>query len=721
MLRLSENELKRLNRRVEDDYEAAIGDHQRRTERCRRWYRMWRNLVDPPAAGEEDAPNFSVPLIQWQTMGKLATDMSSLLGADAEIIGKPTGPSDQRNVHKVGRYMTWRMFQSMRITNPLIVFDFRKILFGRTHAFAPYVKETYLVKDLRTGVISEEVDYEGPGFTPLWPDEFITPGETVDNLHQFSFVMRRFRVTPGDLLKGEREGRYFGIKENFQKLVDYAENQNQRESRGEEILSEKDEAEGVDFDSMSGRGQLVVHEWYGKWRMLKGKADGIETNLNRRNLEESELVVRRLPDLDMVVGVQDLMDIYPRMKRRRPFVEAALIKDGSYWSPGFGEILETIQDEDSVNHNLLTEAGEFCIGPLIFAKPNSGVTDEKFRYSPREVILTEDPAGVNVVKLTPNLEYAVTKGQTIERYAERVTAVSDLSLGRSSDQPNQPRTARGTIALLEQGNIRASLDTTVLREDVNAIAAHIWELDSEFSPEEVFFRVTEEDADGLFDTGKGGAFMTSKERAGRYDFDVKFATSVWSREAAKDLALQLYGLLLQNPLVATNPRALWLATKKVCAALGDDNFTEVIPEPPDLGQPKQPREEWTLALQGEDFHVNPMDNDDLHLIDHTKRLTDMKEGAPEDFDRQAMHLMVAHLMEHQKQKRTKMLMQAMAGQLAQSLASNTAETGGLQVPGQPAGLADVQATLANLTGQQPGAGPGGQPGAPGAPPGGAPI
>ena len=46
-----------------------------------------------------------------------------------------------------------------------------------------------------------------------------------------------------------------------------------------------------------------------------------------------------------------------------------------------------------------------------------------------------------------------------------------------------------------------------------------------FAPEAEFFRVTEEDADGLFDVKDGGAWMTSEERGGRYDFDIRFATN----------------------------------------------------------------------------------------------------------------------------------------------------------------------------------------------------
>ncbi len=151
---------------------------------------------------------------------------------------------------------------------------------------------------------------------------------------------------------------------------------------------------------------------------------------------------------------------------------------------------------------------------------------------------------------------------------------------------------------------------------------------------------------------------------------------------------------MKNPLIVQNPRGLWLVTNKIHAAMGDENFKDIIPEPPDLDQPRAPKEEWTLALQGEEFHVNPMDNDDLHLIDHYRRLNDSK--ADPDADADAARRMVAHIMEHQAQKRQKMLMQAMTQQLAQSLGANGPQTGGLYMGGVPASLQHVQQTIEEL-------------------------
>jgi hypothetical protein len=692
---LPERELQRLNTRVEEDVLNAIGDHRRRIERFRRYYRKWRNLVDAPAVGDEDASNFQVPLIQWQGFQKWARDLESLLGDDAEIVAKPTGPSDARLVGKVGRYMTWRLFQSMRITSALAIFDFRKILYGRAHAYRPWVRETYRVLE-DDGAEQDELDYEGPGFYPLSPGDLLLPAEKdAQSIHDFSFVVRRYAATPDELLRGDGV-LYQGIRDNFEQIVTLARN-NRRRDMGEEVEREQDTAEGVDVEGgLSAAGTLIVEEWYGRWRRLRGKKDASEVNLKGREDFESDLVVRRCPDLNRVIGVQSLLELYPKMRRRRPFAEASLVKDGSYWCQGLGELLEAIEDESSATHRLLTEAGQFSVGPVIFAKPGVGVQEETFRYAPYQVVLTEDPAGVNAVRMQADLSPLIAKMQNDLSVAERVTGISDLALGRQSDRPNAPRTASGTIALLEQGNIRVALDTRMFREDMAIIASDLWELESQFSPESVFFRVTEEDAGGLFETSGGGALMTSRERGGRYDFDVRFATSVWSREANKERQLQLYGLDIQNPLIATNPRALWLITNRVHKALGDDGFADIIPEPPDLGQPKTPREEWNLALQGEDFSVNPMDNDDLHLVDHYRRVTEARRD-PEQ-DRDAVQRMAAHIVEHQAQKRQKMLMQALTQQLARSMAGNTAETGGLLPGGVPAPLARVGQVVNELGG-----------------------
>jgi hypothetical protein len=259
-----------------------------------------------------------------------------------------------------------------------------------------------------------------------------------------------------------------------------------------------------------------------------------------------------------------------------------------------------------------------------------------------------------------------------------VTGISDMNMGRAIDRPNAPKTARQTMALLNEGDLRASLELTALREDWSAILRHFWTLVSMYAPPKLFFRVTEEDSGGLFDTQHGGAYMTAGELGGRYDFELKFATSVWSRETQKQNDLALYQLDMQNPLVMQNPRALWHALDRAHKALGDDSFSQLVPRPPDAGLPKTPDEEDTLILQGEEVDVHPMDEDTLHLLRHRRLIREMRED-PER-DKEAFDRLVEHATKHVQQLAHKKLMAAMAQQIAQTVAAQQQQAG----PGMPA-------------------------------------
>lgn len=699
-IKLSKTELQRLANRIEEDYRGAISDHEERMRRFMRYYQLWRNRAEPDDACDPDSSDFHVPILQWQVYSKWAKEHSSLFGSDAEVVAAAVGPDDTKRVRKVSRFQSWRLFNSMRIKNKAAIFDFRKILNGRSHAEATWVRETYDVP-MADGSRGTAVEYDGPGFDPIWPDDFIVPAEDVSNLQQFSFVIRKRRRTPDQLLRGEDSGEYQGIRENFKSILNFAQDKRRRDG-DDRVKSVKDQAEGVTYEGSLGGGScLTVWDWYGKWRRLKGKRDAREDNLDRREEYETDMRVRYLPDLDLIIGVQDLAEMYPLTARRRPFVEAALVEDGSYWGPGFGELLEALEYELSRNHNLATRGGQFAIGPMIFYKPASGFDPQTFEYKPFTCQPTEDPQGIRVIEFRADLSPAVIRNQELVTYSERITGQTDMNIGRTQDRPNAPRTARQTMALLEEGDVRAGLDTSALREHWGEIISWFWALEQMYGSPRTFFRVTEEEAGGLFPTARGGAYLDSDDKTGRYDFDLKFATSATAKETKKQEELALYQLDLQNPLVVNNPRALWILLDKVHRTFGDDRFREIIPEPPDLDQPMKPVDEWTRMLEHEAVTVNPLDNDQLHIADHTQRLLDA--AADPHVDPEAVQAMEMHVIEHTRQLQQKKLMAELTGRLAQSLQ----QPGGLvmpqaSVPLQAAGETINQLIAAQTGQQQPG-------------------
>ncbi len=703
-LELSKNELGRLADRIDEDYYAALADHDTRMARFQSYYKRWRGRVEPPAIGEEDEPNFRIPITQWQVSSKLAKSMASLFGDDAEVNAKPIGPNDQKLVRKISRFATWRVFNSMKIVNPATIFEFRTILNGRAHAYAPWHRDTYWVPTPKGGE-KEVTYYEGPGFFPLWPDDFIVPAEEVQTLHEFSFVMRRFRATPDELLRGEDADRYQGITDNWSNICNQAASKIRRDTRGgDQIKREKDIDEGVNYEGLSPGNSLQIHQWYGKWRMLKGRKDASATNYDGRKRFESELVVSYIPELHLIVSVQDLAAMYPRAKNRRPFVESSLTKEGSYWGPSFGEVLEDIETELTINHALAGKAGQFSVGPILVYRPGTGFDPEDFEYQPGIAIASDDPAGVRLLQITADLQYPLANQQELIAISERVTGITDQNIGRTQSTPNAPRTARQTMALLEEGDVRASLDLSVLREDWGVILSHFWHLEQMYGQERTFFRVTEEDSGGLFQVAKGGAFLSRDETEEDFDFDLKFATNAWSKETNKQNQLSLYQLDLQNPLVAQNPRALWMVLDRIHKAFGDDRFSDLIPEPPDLGMPVKPQEEWTRMLQGEDVNVNPLDNDAVHLLDHNKRLAEAQMDPNHDVE--AYQKMVAHEQEHFEQIKHKQLMAELTSRLVASLAGGQ---GGLRSGAAPVSLQQAHDHIGQMIGD-PNAPPAAQPG-----------
>lgn len=680
-LKLSDRELQRLRSRIEEDFLAAKSNHQARILKFRRIWRMWRSLMETDGTRQE-GPDFQFPMLKWITFGQWARMMQALLGDDAEISAIPTSPTGESDATKVGHYMTWRFFQYMDATVGLATFVFRALLFGRGHAEIIYEQEYYWERKPVEEVHTEELDaagldwidnkdgtmdvevlaYDGPRMRPLWPSQLILPAQ--DNCvttSDFEWKIRRDRTTPQSLLEGQRRGKYQGIKENWKEIQAHANQRQERDPWYDEELLDVDEAEGVDHSTAIGnRNSLEVWRWYGKWRLPKGKQDAALDNLDRRRDFESELLVTYLPDCQRIIGVEDLRDHYPRMQKRDPFVDLGTVKDGSYWGPGLGELCEDLQNEATINHALFRKAGMLTVGPIIFFKPSSGFDPDTFEYKPGMAIPSEDPDGVKAIELRANLQFTQEMQQTLKAVAELVTGVSDQTLGRVSDRPNAPQTASGQAMLIQEGNTRVSLDMSMIRADLAPIIGYVWELDREYADEEVFFRVTDEDAGALFDVDKGFGKMTSEEREHPFGFNLKFATSIWSREAKKQNLLQIYQLSMSNPIVATNPRALWVLLNRLWEAFGEKNFRQVIPEPPEMDTPKTPKDEWLLSLKGEDIQVNPLDDDDQHLIDHRRRLENAVTDLPERRDTAMEDQMSQHIVAHEQQKRQKMILQQLA-------------------------------------------------------------
>jgi|GEM_PF-1155038 len=673
--------------RIDDDWVAAITDHQRRLEQWALYTQSWEGRADPLPPDRRGEPNYRVPVTQWQTFGKWSQIMSKVIGEDAEVVATPVGDSDGKCAAKVGRFMSWRVLNAMNFIDPFLVWSFRAALYGRAFVYRPWGQRWQNTPRGR------QLRYNGPEIYPIHPNDFIVPAERVGSLQDYSWTIRRYKARPQVFLDGERRGAFFGIQNDYEHLLQSEAGQDAQDEWLDDIRLEEQTAEGVEYQGgRSANKALRVWEWCGKWRLPKAKGNGFYdgaqlTDWKHRDIDETDIIVTYLPGLKKIVSVQRLSDVYPYCDDPRPYAELSLTHDGTYWCKGIGEMVWRQEQEISKNHNLGTRAMQFSVGPSIFYDPATKFEPEKFSYEPFSAYPMGGGQAPVPVYMKADLSGIISKEQAMEQIVERVTAINDQTLGREIDRPNAPKTATGQIALIQMGDVRANLDTLGISEDLARFLRGVWDLDCSMTDKEVFFQVTEQQAGGLFDVHSGGAVLRPDERGGFYNFRLKFATSIWSREATKEKAIDFYGMAVQNPLFTSNPRALWLLTANTAKACGITNFTDYVPQPPDIETPKTPAEEWKAMLRDrvliEPF---PVDDDQAHIKEHTRQLVEGDAVPPERRDAAALELLSQHILLHMRQIQGKMRLQMQAQAQAEAERTAQAAAGASPLPqaGAPA-------------------------------------
>lgn len=699
-LKLTEQERGRIFDRILEDVRAALNDHSKRMASCRRWMRAYRNMDRPIAdASKRNHPNYRVPMIQSTVRQALASEMQSMFGDGFKVTAEPTEPTDIKAAAKVGLYMRHRLINYMKIYAALCAFDFRRLLFGRSFAYRPWVRKEYECYDRREQAWTKRVSYDGPAFIPLLPDDIIIPAEE-GTVQEVSFVLRKFRVTPQQLLDGEAAGLYTGISENFEQILRFAKSRRTRDvgNDSDDIKREQDEAEGIEYDgnNLGSSETLLAYAWYGRWR-LKTKGDPATDNVKNRQQEQTDLVVTVLPDMPkMLIGCQRLRDLYPTMRDKRPFYDSTLLKDGSAWPMGLGEMLEKIEDALSNNRNLGTRAMQFAVGPVIFYTSGSGFNPDGFLYEPFSTYEVTEANGIKEFKMTADLSSAITMEQAYSADAEKASGRTDYQAGRDIDRPTAPRTATGLLTLVQEGKVQANLDMLSFSADNERLVDEIWQLEQCWGDEQTFFRVTGEEGKEYFDVANGIAEFASEDRDGHYDWKLTFAESDWTKQAKQNRLFQLYQIAARDPMFATNPHLKATMFRMLCKEMGFPELAALVPVPPQLNLPRTPNEEWTTMQQGEDVEPHEMDDDNDHLAKHARQLEEAELVEEAKRDEDAIMRLKVHLGLQQSQAKQKRLMQALIGMAAQSLAKqqqqhpllNTLAMGeGNGQPGQQGGAA----------------------------------
>ena len=675
-LQLSPAEIQNLATQIRIDYDSAQSEHSTRMKRWNEMYRRLMMILEQSGADTRGNDNSEVPAMLWTVLEHIAAEHQAIFAPDAYIDGSPRGDADVKLAGVVAAGMNWLVYSAVDLDRKWPRFAFYRSFFGRGFAYRPYEVRTF--EGIRAdGSFGEVVAYNAPEFYPIWPDNLILPAEEFQSLQEASFVIHREFLTLPELVRGEQAGRFFGISENYAKLTAFARNRNMRNNVGQEMTRSRDLVEGVNMDNISLRnGRIEVWSWYGRWHMplpdeFGEMRDYAIDDWEHRDLLPEDLLVRYIPDANMVIGVESLKEMYPCLERRRPFFESALNDSLSYWGPGYGQLLYDIQAGLTQDNRDMAECAKRNAIKTGFMRQTSSMSpDSRIEIEPGKAYFTQDPAAIRWEATGGSMDGLLANEQRKFAISERLTGRSDLNSGRTIDRPNAPKTVGQTMALLEAGNVRLAYDTSKINQDLNFLFQDYWQMWSWFGGEQLNFRVTERDLPRKMFKAIGD--LNAVEQAARnmqFDFAVRFAPTEFRRAALRENMINLLGLALKNPVVMSSPRALWNITRKVHELMGDRDFADLVPEPPDIGIPKNPMAEWAMMQQGEIVNVHPQDDDKAHIADHMQRLeAEMQSSSPDqDLIRAAME----HIQQHQQQMELKAkvepVAQALGAAAAQSL------------------------------------------------------
>lgn len=520
----------------------------------------------------------------------------------------------------------------------------------------------------------------------------ITSYDTIDNQPQFDFidmddiyfdlsapsindsksVAIRYSKTFSEIKAGWNSGRWGHLR--AEDIEEMEERANKTESIGDEPLeltprTNLDTGQKLRQEQDDSEGYVTTRaptfEVWEVFRRMDLDGDG----------EEEEIVIWYEAKTKKIMRVEHLSVEYH--SNERPLVHSTLIPVGNrLLGIGIGEVLLPLLIELNTVFNHRNDAATMSVSPGGFYRPGSGFEPGAIEWKPNAWLPVDNPQ-VDVVPYSSQSSQrdAINVEQFLLALAEDLS-ISTFTMGRGPDRPNAPRTARGTMAILQQDAIK--LDYILQRlmpsiEDVCHKTLHLLRMNG---PESEEFRVI-------------GSKSVKSIRKEDLDEKMDFFFDLDSVSANREVKRQFASMALEAilPLTMQPPEAVSngarILARRFLEMLEFKNVKEIIPDAPGFERaPISQSEETEVMLQG--VHVEPVMADN-----HMEHIFSMDEFEMSDsFGTVSTEwietLWKPHKIAHARlEKEKRKIMEAQVGQKVGAQGGAGGMAGGGSVPGGP--------------------------------------
>lgn len=278
-----------------------------------------------------------------------------------------------------------------------------------------------------------------------------------------------------------------------------------------------------------------------------------------------------------------------------------------------------LAEEVDACFNQMTDANTLAVLRPFFYDPSGDVDAPALQLGPNAGIPVTDPQkNIYFPDMQTRIESLINAIRLVMEFVERLTAASSYMMGKESESVGGSGTATRTNAIMQAGEVRFSLPSERLRFGAARILQQHLDLIQLNIPPGMEEKVLGEKGEKIFQNGE----IDDEGISGEYYAYLLPDPSMGSKETERNMMSMLYAVLMQNPIVASDPSKIYAVTSDTLKAYGrDDGYIQKWLGPPPMQDDiTDPEDENTLMLQGDFSRVVPQlaENHIQHIMKHSQ-------------------------------------------------------------------------------------------------------
>lgn len=367
---------------------------------------------------------------------------------------------------------------------------------------------------------------------------------------------------------------------------------------------------------------------------------------------------------------------------KRPYAIAHFHRrPGEPFGVGLLEILSPLARELDLMHNTRIDNVLLQSTPFFLYRKTAGIDPDNIVLEPGAGIPVTNPDDIVFPQLPNRTSFTASEEQVVYTYVERLTGISDMSLGILSSTQGPARSATGARAVMGENNTNMNIHLRRLGRGWTRLLQNTWSMLRNKVEPGFAFRVIGDDGRDIF--RKMNEVMMGVD----VDFDIG-ANSSNSNKAVQTEVGQFLMSLTQNMLLLqsglTDPGKMYAAIKHYLNAIGVKDVHRFINRPVGYDYMPSPQEEFQRIILGMPVIVQPgMDHEKCiaylgsilksqqEVQDPQGKLNEEQLAAVQDQLKQHVVMLQAMQQQQAQQAQVQQMQQNMANGVGTSLPEMT--------------------------------------------------